>query len=508
MIFDLVLIAVICLAALSVVLILALLILTLPAWLRELSKPASERSFAPATGCWYWLTGPFRLIFVGVNKWIVQPALRLTLLILGGFFFLFLRFGFIIRLVEFLAERWETLSDRLWQANLNTGALLRATTLQNAQQTLSLVEQLLMRFASVQSLNRLMRYATNNTLGVRTAISTVLTAIARDEGRPLHERLSAVNLLSQQGYRTLLLNIAQDQRRKGQVVCQAAEALELRLDWHAAEQAWNHLLDHIDPEVRLRAANHLKFIPAHQGKAGACLRTLFNDERLPLKNRIEAAASLGRVNLLSKQEEETLQEWMERAPDPEAQLHAAYTLACLRQIPAAFTKLRRYSYEYQIADDLRALAIEYLGRLDRVNDLRPLSRLDWLDPGLRSRVGQILLENGHVADAIRCWLSLSQDVKTPLKIRLEALQRSRQIYREYKASIPPRDLLLEALATLGSEGEQALPMRLEAAQTLVELGEIDPARHILLVLAQARAAEPAIRRQASNALRRLSTHSI
>jgi hypothetical protein len=123
-------------------------------------------------------------------------------------------------------------------------------------------------------------------------------------------------------------------------------------------------------------------------------------------------------------------------------------------------------------------------------------------------VAEILLENNHSADAVRCWLAVSLDAGAPLSARLDALRQARRVYQEYQFAIPPRDLLVDALSNLGSDGEPAPGMRLEAARTLVDVGEIGPARQILLVLAQAKTSEPTIRRQASSELRRLSTVSL
>jgi hypothetical protein len=503
MLFDLIVIILACLCIPGFLFGGGLIVLMFPAWLRQLETPDPSRDVSPQMGCLYLLVGPFRLLSLYAWRFILQPVAYFILILVGGLIVLVMRFGILMRAVESTANAWADIADRLWQDNLNAEGIFRASSRQNTQRTRGFLERVLLRFAPVRLLNRSLLYTTYDFLGVSPAIPTVLAAIAQDEARPISERLNAVNVLSRHGYRPLLLNIAMDLRRDGEIVCQAVEALEMRLDWRAAEQAWVHLLEHIDPGVRLRAANHLKFDPAQVGKAVASLRLMYNDERLPFKTRLESAAALGRVNRLAEHDLETIREWMVSSPDQEARLHAAYTLACLQRDPAAFAKLRRYCYEYQHPDHLRRLAIDYLGRQDRFNDLRPLGHMEWIEPAIRLRVGEILFENGRAADAVRCWMAVAQDAKAPLRSRLEGLQSARRIYAE-SATIPPRDVLVDALSSLGSDVEPAPWMRFEAARTLLAVGEVDPARHILLILSQAATSEPALRRQAASELRRLS----
>ena len=277
-----------------------IIFLMFPAWLKEQAKPGPKRALSTQMGCLYLLVAPFRLLGLYAWRFILQPGLHLVLIVMGGLATIVLRFGILMRSADFLADNWSEIADRLWQDNLNAEALFRTTTRQNEQRTRSNLEQLLMRYASVSLLNRSLLFSAYDVLGVSSAIPTVLAAIASDEERPISQRLGAVDVLRHHGFRSMLLKIAIDLRRDGQIVSRAVEALEMRQDWHAAEQAWKYLLDHREPDVRLLAANHLKFDPANQGEASASLRAMFNDERLPLHTRIEAAGALGRVDLFSE----------------------------------------------------------------------------------------------------------------------------------------------------------------------------------------------------------------
>jgi len=399
-------------------------------------------------------------------------------------------------IVQGTLDNWYSLSDRLWRDNLNAEALFSASSKRSSERTRGFFEQLLMRFASVDMLNRGLQLAPYDFLGISQAIPSVLAALVQDEQRQVKERVQAIQVLSHHGYRSSLVMIAQDHQRAAEVVIMAVEALELHSDWHAADQAWDFLLEHLEPGVRLRAAN--------QGRSVTCLRALFRDETINLPERVEAAGALGRIQELSSDEFDTLVDWMNTAPVQTARLQAAYTIACLRRQPNALGKLRRYCYEYHHSDELRSLAIEYLGRLDRVDELRPLGRLSWVKPEQRLRVAEILREYGHNADAARSWLDLAQDENAPLLSRQAALRQVRSLYSGPAAAAIPPELLAEALTRLGSDGEPARLMRLEAARTLAQLGQVESARHIFLVLAHGSNPEAAVRRQAAQELRHLA----
>jgi hypothetical protein len=511
--------ALICIPSLGYLLV---LLLMMPAWLRGQENPDPNHPMRLEIGCLYLLTAPLRLLLLYLWQLIVQPLVRLALILAGGLAAFILQFNLLARISQWLFFGWVRFSERLWNDNLNAESIFRNSNARAVYKARGFLEQILMQHASVQLLKRSLLFSAYDFLGISHAVPTVLAAIACDESRSLDDRIAAVNVLGNQGYRSLLLSIAKNGQRSGAVVRQAAESLELRSDWRGAHQAWRVLMEHKDAEVRLLAANHIKLDPGLRNLAGICLRSILRDERIRLASRIEAAAALGRINLLAEEEYEFLYEWMNTAPDHAERLHAAFALANLRRNPNALGKLRRYTYEIepnvrqrgqsleqkQKADEverLRSLAIEYLGRLDQTEILRPLGRMDWLNPAHRLRIAEILSERGYTLEAARNRLSLSQDIRAPASDRHNALHLAVNGLGSRSFGMEIADSLVDVLSRLGSDSEPCYSIRLEAARQLAALGLSDPARNILLVLAHGSNPEPTVRRQATRELRRLSS---
>ena len=501
------------------------LLLMMPAWLRGQENPAPNRQMRTEIGCLYLLTSPIRLFFLYIWQLIVHPLVRLTIILVGGMVAFILQFNLLARIGQWLFFAWINFSNTLWNDNINAESLFKKANIQAVSTARGFLEQILMQYASVQLLRQSLLFSAYDFFGIRNAVPSVLAAIASDESRPIEVRKNAVNVLGSQGYRSLLLSIAKNHQRSGAVVRQAVEYLELRSDWSGSRQAWNFLMEHIDPEIRLLAANHLKLDPNQKNRAAICLRSLYKDERVPLWARIDAAAALGRVNLLSDEEYEVLYEWMNTSPDAGERLHAAYILANLRQNPNALGKLKRYAYEIEPnerlraqsmeqqekadeVEQLRSQAIEYLGRLDQIEILRPLGRMEWVKSAHRLRIAEILSERGHILEAARNLLLLSQDTKAPTAVRQNALDKAVSVFGSQSFGLDLAESLVDVLSKLGSDSEPSYNIRFDAARKLASLGLVDPARNILLVLAHSSAPEPGIRKRAVRELHRLSSLTI
>ena len=520
--FLILILALICIPSMVYILV---LLLMMPAWLRGQEKFDPSRQRQTEVGCLYLLTTPFRLVFIYLWQLVIKPLVHLIIVLVGGVAAFVLQFNILARLIQWLFFSWIQFSDTLWNDSLNAENLFRKANVQAVYTARGFLEQILMQHASVQLLRQSLAFSAYDFLGISNAVPSVLAAIASDESRPLDERKMAINVLGSQGYRSLLLSIAKNQQRSGPIVRQAVEYLEMRSDWRGAQQAWIFLLEHKDPEIRLLAANHLKLDPGQKNRAAVCLRALFKDERVPLSIRIEAAAALGRVNLLADEEFDVLYEWMNTIPDQSERLHAAYVQANLRQNPNALGKLKRYTYEIEPnerlrnqslehqekADDverLRSLAIEYLGKLDQIEILRPLGRMEWVKSVHRLRIAEILYERGYILEAARNYLLLSQDINAPDSTRLTALNMAVNLFSGQSFGLDLAESLVDVLSKLGSDSEPSYNIRLDSARKLASLGLMDPARNILLVLAHSNAPEPGVRKLAVRELHRLSSLTV
>jgi hypothetical protein len=478
-------------------------LLLLPGWLRRQAGMRDQEPLEFGDSLLYLLSGPYFVVVTLVWRFGLQWIFQI-LVLFGGLIFAFFPFGMISRTIVSSYHAFTRFLDNLWDANLSTGQLLATSTRRNNLRTRSSIEWILTSIASIHLLRKGAVLKKFIPFGWGEAIPSVLAALAQDETQKLETRLKAVKQLSDEGSMNELVTIARNMQSSTKVITEAAEALETREEWQdAAYRTWLFLLGHNHPETRLLAAEHLKLQPAAQEKAVTCLRVLFRDESILRRLRIRAAAALSRINQLTNDENEVLLDWMNNSPDHSDRLFAAYSVACKRQVSNAFGKLRRYCYEYQHEDYLRLEAIEYLGRLDQANDLRPLSRLMWVNPDHRYRAAEILRENGHPIDAARSWLELAQDVRAPAATRQKAIQQACAVYLGLPGSAS-RTLLEEALARLGSEGEPMRLVRLEAAHSMVKLQMLGPARQIFLVLSRSNNPETRIRQEAARALQRLT----
>jgi len=454
----------------------------------------------------YLLAGPYFTLASFVWRIFLHRLITIIILVFSSIILMFPT-AYIVRTTVKISKAVVDFSNRLWDENVHIEERLATRTRQNNQSTRSGIEQLLMRITYIPLLKKGKLARTYNILGLGSAIPTVLAAIAQDQNqKDTGVRRAAIDLLGEEGYVAELLVIAKDAQRQGEIVCQAAEALEMRLEWQPrAAEVWRYLLEHQEASVRLLAADHLKFSanPASRRQAIACLRTLLYNEVVRLPDRIDAGAALGRIGQLGEADARLLVEWMNDAPNPADRLRSAFSLACLGNQTNALSKLRRYCYEYQHGDALRLQAIEYLGRLDRTNDLHPLSRMTWEPAEHRQRAAEIMYENGHRADAAKSWLELALDAKTPAPQRQKALQKT--VNTAISSGDPAiTRTLIEALPRLGSEGEASRPVRLEAGRAMVKLGLTDQARQIFLVLSRDNNPEAAVRRQATRELRNLA----
>jgi len=520
--FIILILALICIPSIIYMLVLLLMV---PAWLRGQEKLESSGQKQPEIGCLYLLTSPFRLIFLYMWQLVIKPLVHLTIFIGGGLAAFILQFNLLARLGQFLFFSWLQFSDTLWNDNINAENLFRTANVQAVYTARGFLEQILLQYASVPMLRQSLAFSAYDFLGISNAVPSVLAAIASDESRPLEDRKMAVNILGSQGYRSLLLSIAKNQQRSGAVVRQAVEYLEMRSDWRGAHQAWSFLMEHKDAEIRLLAANHLKLDPGQRNRAVICLRSIFVDERAPIWVRIEAEAALGRINMGAEDEYDILHEWMNTIPDNQERLHAAYILASLRQNSIAIGKLKRSAFEIEPNERLqnqsveqkekaeevellRRLAIDYLGRLDQIEILRPLGRMDWVKSAHRLRIAEILLERGHTLEAARTYIILAEDTKASDPTRENALDMAVSLFSGQSFGLEMAESLVDVLSKLGSDSEPSYTIRLDAARKLASLGLMDPARNILLVLAHTSPANPEIRKQAVRELHRLSSLTI
>ena len=156
-------------------------------------------------------------------------------------------------------------------------------------------------------------------------------------------------------------------------------------------------------------------------------------------------------------------------------------------------------------EQLRSLAIDYLGRLNQVEILRPLGQMEWLKPVHRLKIANIMDERGHILEAARNRLLLSQDTKAPVSERLKALDLAVGVYGRQSFGLDLAESFIDVLSKLGSDSEPSSAIRMEAAHRLASLGMVDPARNILLVLAHSSNSDPAVRKKAGQELRKLSS---
>jgi HEAT repeat protein len=486
------------------------LVLLFPAWISNLRGSSHSVPLTPRLGLLYFLAGPYFLVVNFFWRFFLHRLIQVTML-LGASLVMLFPFRTLVRASQAVVGATLSLSDFLWEENVNVENRLAAKAHQNNLFTRNRIEQALMRFAYIPLLRKGNLARAHNFLNLGKAIPTVLAAIAQDKHqKDIKVRLAAIDMLGEEGYADELLVIVKDPQRQGEIVCHAAEALELRQEWQGrALEAWRFLLEHQDASTRLLAANHLKLSAnlAARSKAITCLRSIVFDELVNSQLRIEAAAAVGRIGQMGSEEQIRLVDWMNESTNPADRLQAAFSLACLGSQPNALNKLRRYCYEYQHDGVYRLQAIEYLGRLDRAHDLRPLSRMTWVAPEHRQRAAEIMCAHGHIEDAAKSWLELALDTNVPNQMRQAALHDSTQATISANRQASTR-VLVDALAKLGSEGEPSRLVRLEAGRTMVLLGLKDQARQIFLVLSKGNHSETSVRREAARELHNLALQTL
>ncbi len=286
--------------------------------------------------------------------------------------------------------------------------------------------------------------------------------------------------------------------------------------------AWSLLARHSDLDIRLKAAESLDDLN-RLSEAGSAYLALKNDENTTMSIRIQAAGRLARQGKLP----ETLGmlcEQMESNPAPMERLEAAEALcAADERIQSAKGRLdpelyRRsqearqtivdFIFNRDVDSSTRAEAVHILGRLKDNQTLKEQVTNPHLEPAERWQVILGLLQVNEFDTAAISWLDLATQPELPENLLSEIIHSASQFLSDQVDPKVKEDLLpkvLDALMHFAQDETYDGTLRLDAANALEKLGWYDKASAIYLLLSNSQGLQPALRREASQAMRQLIT---